>query len=108
MNRAERRKKGITSQAKTYNLNNDQVMTIAKQAISQEIHEAKLEGMRVAVDMMSAALSLALNAEFGFGVKRIEKALRHIDRNFQCINEGEITLENLQDMCREIGVEVTR
>lgn len=70
-----------------------------------EIQEEKKRILKRAVHDLTAAFILSLADEFGFGKKRIERLLYRVNRQFECINEGYVTINDIKKMCQEIGLD---
>jgi predicted nucleic acid-binding protein len=53
-----------------------------------------------------ASFVVTLHDKFGFGKKRLQKLLREVDNQFQCVSFGQVSLDDLIKICKEeIGVE---
>lgn len=94
MNKQQRRKQEKPDRAtKKYTL--EDVRESRKEAMEKTVH--------FTVEKLMACFAYTLRKEYGFGKKRIMKALRFIDDYAGMINNGEITLD---EICKRLEDEV--
>ena len=97
MNRAERRKNGITKNQKTYTLTADQIAKIKRDAVDEAF------GMLLAVPVQ------VLRDKFGFGKIRLDRFLHYTLGWTENIHNGEISLADTMKLCeKETGYKIGR
>ena len=102
MNRANRRRKGVAKTSPTYNISQQQL----KDMVSDEIEETKQKAISYTTSCLSAAFIIALHDQYGFGIKRLENVLDKVKLQFECIDAGTVTVEDLVAWCLDYGIKV--
>ena len=104
MNRTQRRQLERQGQK----IAKPKIITLPENRIKQEVDKYQEEIRKMAVEKtvkaMLANFALVLSDDFGFGKVRISKALETIKRNFLCINEELLTLDDVVAWCNEKGI----
>jgi hypothetical protein len=102
--RQENRKK--TDKVRTYNLSQEQLDSIIKEQIAEEIAEMRKETLQYATSRVIAVLTEALHDEFDFGAKRLQRFLDRANTKFECIDQGYVTLEDIYNNLDNLGVQI--
>ncbi len=53
-----------------------------------------------------SVVSIVLHDKFGWGQKRISKMLEESIKQFNCVTERHVTIEELNKICKTFGVEI--
>jgi hypothetical protein len=103
MNRAERRRNGITEKPKT--------ITFTEQAFKQEVEKemqaVKKATMTATINAMMATMAVSLNDLHGFGAKRLKELASKIQLQFECIEKGTVKLDELLKESERIGLTIS-
>ena len=106
MNRAARRRKQKelekVKKPPTYNLSQAQLQAI----IMEDLRKAQHDAMNYAVKGLTAAFVISLHDEFEFGPKRLQRLLDKANLQFECIDAGTVTVEDLIEWCKDYGVNI--
>lgn len=103
MNRQQRRK--LERQKSLPTVPSDRLETIINNKIEKDLEAIKQEALKQAVHDLTAAFIITLKDEYGFGKKRMVTLLTRVNRQFECINDGEVTIEDIKEVCRESGLD---
>jgi hypothetical protein len=104
LNRKQRRQKerdAKKAQKETYNLTKEDIRKTTHNQMMSEIDLVRKKALQLAVWDLTATFIISLHDEFGFGKKRIEKFLERASRQFECINSGLVTIEDMKGWCKE-------
>lgn len=108
MNRAERRRNQIQAKSPTYNVNQDKLSQIIDRELVERLTTVKLEAIRYTADSIIASAVVTLSDEFGFGAQRIERFVNKVNEQFECIQSGTVTVEDLAEWCNnKFGLRLT-
>ena len=89
MNRAERRKKVSSTEAKAF------------------AGAAYQEGVNFATESIYASVCMVLHDKFGFGPKRCQKFLTLIKEQTDCIKDGMVSLKDIREtVYEELDIEL--
>lgn len=116
MNRADRRKIGSINYPKGMVNPNKETIRLSEDSFNNLVneHAARLSKLHMdevlnnATKVVMAAVVIQLNAEFGFGVKRIQKVLDGVNATFESMEEGLTTLEEIVKYADDLGVKIVR
>lgn len=106
MNRQQRRADGRTSEKNpTYTITRDGLKGIINKEIDDKIGTVRMKMARRTVHDLTAAFAISLNAECGFGKKRLSDVLRRVQTTFACITAGTVTIEDIKNWCASQGIQ---
>jgi FAD synthase len=110
-NQARQKAKQERQNSTLYTLTKNDIIKTAQKHVSTEVEKIKREALRMAVGDLTAAFVMSLHDEFDWfsnkqhGKARIEKLLTRVSKNFECINQGLITVEDIKAWCEEVGID---
>lgn len=107
MNRAERRRLQREQQkAPTYNINQKQLSNLIRDEVNSRLEEIRNEAIIETAQAYTAAWIISLHDEFQFGHKRLQRILKRVDNQFECVIAETVTVEDLVNWCKEYGIEI--
>lgn len=107
MNRAARRRaQRGADKLPTYNVNQSQIKDLVTKELEQQMEEVEQLAISMTTAGVTAAFIIALHDEFGFGIKRLEKILDNINSQFEAIEGGYITVEDMLEWCYDYGIDI--
>lgn len=80
------------------------VQRAVKQEFKKELEFAKRVAIEQAVNACTAAFLMTISDEFEFGNKRLTRILEGVNKNFECILAGYVTIEDIMNWCKEKGL----
>lgn len=107
LNRAERRRLQREQQkAPVYCINQKQLSNLVRDEVNSRLEEIKNEAINKTIQAYTAAWVISLHDEFQFGHKRLQRILKKVENQFECITAETVTVEDLVNWCKEYGVEI--
>jgi hypothetical protein len=67
-----------------------------------------MDTVEVIVPRTFATFALSLHDEFGFGAERINRLLEKVNNQFECIDAGTVSLDDMLQECEKIGIKFMR
>lgn len=101
MNRAEYRRQKHQKNP-TYNFTEKQIV----EYVQPIIDKAKNDAIYETILRLTCVIAQSLNDEYGFGRERINRLLERAMYKFDCINDGLVTLDEIQKWCEETGINI--
>ena len=100
MNRAQRRKMGKKLDEPMYNLKQSDIKNSVDTIVRDKTKEIQLE----AVEQTLGIVCLCLNAEYGFGEKRLLRMISRVQKQYDCLRQGYITFNDVKMQMKDLGV----
>lgn len=97
MNRKERRRNGITQKPATLCIKENEL----QQELSTLSKAVKEETIKQTIELVTGTMALALNNEFQFGATRINRLISRINTELECIHEGHLSRDDVQNWCKD-------
>lgn len=108
MNRRERRNLKMQNKEATYVLKQKDVENTIMRYSKEITETTKKEAIDKTYSWILASTLLVLHTDFGFGQKRMTKAMELIELQFNLIKEKNITGEELVEFVRQGGVNIKK
>lgn len=104
VNRSQRRRNEIakTKKTPTYNYTEQQLRQIILDGVTERVNDVRSN----TITYLSAAFLISLHDEFEFGNKRIARLLERVKNQFECIEAGTVTMDDIVDWCKQYGVKL--
>lgn len=90
-------------------LNKDKVLAniVVQEAIRKAKKEERTITLNYAIAAMTASMMLVLKDTHGFGAKRCQRALAAFEEQFAAINEGYLSLNDIQKtVAEELDIDI--
>lgn len=107
MNRRERRRNAIKERPRTVCVTEEKLQEVINKELEEIKNTVKAETVRQTVDLVMGVMVLAINNEFNFGHVRINRLIERINKQLECLNEGDLTREDIDKWCRENKIKLT-
>lgn len=69
--------------------------------MKESLAAVRQDAIKFASDCMIASFVISLHDEFGFGPKRMKRLLEKVNLQFDCVEAGTVSLEDLAEWCNE-------
>ena len=93
MNRAQRRRLQIEDK--------DPVLNVRESELKEQLQNLKKASIKDSAQITSALFALVLNSEYGFGKRRINRALERVSNQIECVLSGHLSGGDIVRWCKE-------
>lgn len=106
MNRAERRRLSKVKKLPTFNVDQAQLQNLIDKGVEERVKQVRDTTLSMAITSISSAFTISLHDEYGFGPQRLQNLISKVQLQFECIEAGTVTLEEMLQWCLEYGVDI--
>lgn len=96
----------MNRQQKRHSKSNEIPQGVIANAMKEELVAIRKEVLQYATTRTIAAFVVALHDVEGFGHKRLKRVLEKVNTEFECVDAGMVTLDDLLSMCTEYGITI--
>ena len=82
------------------------ISRITTDEYKKTLEEIQFKATREAVRVMTATMAMALNNEYGFGTKRVQRTIDRMRLQFECISSNTLSTEDLLDWCESKNIQL--
>jgi hypothetical protein len=100
MNRTQRRNINTKVKNRTYTFTEEQL----QKYIMTELETIKKSATYSAIEGLMGSVIISLCDEFGFGAKRINKFIDKLNNQYECVERGDVTLDDFNAWALEKGI----
>ncbi len=100
MNRQQKRQQGIKTKERVYTLKESDMSKV----IMTELETIKKQATIAAIDSLMGSVLISLHDEFGLGKKRLNRFIDKLNNQYNCIEQGTVSLENFNEWAKSKGV----
>jgi hypothetical protein len=95
MNREQRRSQGDYTKQKTLNFTEETLKNAIAKEMLQTIEKERMQATTKTVDLMLAIITIIMHDCHGYRKKRLHKLLLKIQSQFECIDDGTVSADEL-------------
>ena len=100
MNRQQKRQQKIKDKEWVYTLKESDMSRV----IMEELETIKKQATIAAIDSLMGSVLISLHDTFGFGTSRLNKFIDKLNTQYNCIEEGTVSLEDFNEWAKDKGI----
>lgn len=84
------------------------IVLFTKKEYQEHVDKIRRDTIALCIELTASVSCLALNNEFGFGKKRLDRYMTRYDAEMGCINYGSLSKQDVDEWCEKKKIQIKR